>query len=244
MVFKREWDSLYSATARGRWKDTPQNGKDFLSLESRRSRTRNANLQAKIQNGNTKEWDSSTLFFALLDSVSIGTTLKPLVRKDVYDLRCIRNELVHLSKAELTDVEFQNIVSKVSAAFSSLALPLVYVIEGVRNQTTFKTDEVDEPRREVDALKQIYQERVPEAFAVSMTSDSFGHQSKSVKLSCLRLFKELNPNHLLTTLPENPDMTTKKQNLTIYYISTLFPCDSLKVIIIFCSKTGLSREEG
>jgi len=172
MVFKREWDSLYSATARGRWKDTPQNGKDFLSLESRRSRTRNANLQAKIQNGNTKEWDSSTLFFALLDSVSIGTTLKPLVRKDVYDLRCIRNELVHLSKAELTDVEFQNIVSKVSAAFSSLALPLVYVIEGVRNQTTFKTDEVDEPRREVDALKQIYQERVPEAFAALEQDES------------------------------------------------------------------------
>ncbi len=141
-IFKQEWDFRYRTTLRGEWKDMPQNGRDFYNKETRRSRSKNARYLTTIQNGDTAEWDSSCLFFAILFSDSIGTTLSAAIRKEVDDLRQVRNDIAHISEAELTDAEFKNYVGRVLPAFSSLGLP-VNDIEEVKNQTSFPTAEVN-----------------------------------------------------------------------------------------------------
>ncbi len=140
-IFKQEWDFRYKTTLR-EWKDTTKNGLDFFNNESRKSRLRNARYLATIQNGNTAEWDCSCLFFAILFSDSIGTTLSAAIRKEVDDLRQARNDIAHISEAELSDAEFNNYVGRVLPAFYSLSLP-VNDIKVVKNQTSFPTAEVN-----------------------------------------------------------------------------------------------------
>ena len=150
--FKQEWDFRYKTTRLGEWKETPQNGRDFYSNESRRSRTKNARYLATVQNGNSTEWDCSCLFFAILYSDSIGTTLSPVVSREVDDLRKVRNDIAHINEPELTNVEFQNCVAKVLAAFNSLKLS-VNDVETVKKQTSFPTTEVTNLKMQADNLK-------------------------------------------------------------------------------------------
>ena len=150
-VFKPEWDFLYKATL-GEWKDTPTNGLDFYNNESRRSRSKNARYLATIQNGNTADWDCSCLFFAILFSDSIGTTLSAATRKEVDDLRQVRNDIAHISEAELTDAEFNNYVGRVLSAFNNLRLP-VNDIDEVKNQKNFPTTEVNNLMAQVTNLQ-------------------------------------------------------------------------------------------
>ena len=151
-VFKQEWDFLYKTTPFGEWKDISQNGRDFYSKESRRSYTKNARLLATIQRGNTAEWDCSCLFFAILYSDCIGSTLSPAVRKEVDDLRQVRNDIAHLNEVELTDAEFHNYVARVLAAFNSLKLP-INEVDDIKNQTNFPTAEVNSLKMQADNLK-------------------------------------------------------------------------------------------
>ena len=151
-VFKREWDFLYKTTPFGEWKDISQNGRDFYNKESRKSHTKNARLLATIQRGNTAEWDCSCLFFAILYSDCIGSTLSPAVRKEVDDLRQVRNDIAHLNEVELTDAKFHNYVARVLAAFNSLKLP-INDVDDIKNQTNFPTAEVNSLKMLADNLK-------------------------------------------------------------------------------------------
>ena len=118
-IFKNEWNFLYKATLIGEWKDTTQNGHDFYNKESKASQKKNSRCLATIKNGNTVQWDCTCLFFAILYSDSIGTTLSPVVRKDVDDIRQVRNEIAHITEAKLTDADFQTSVDRVLNAFTS-----------------------------------------------------------------------------------------------------------------------------
>ena len=191
-VFKLEWDFRYK-TRLGEWNDTTQNGRDFLSNESKKSRSKNARLLATIQNGNTAEWDCSCLFFAILFSDSIGTTLTAAVRKDVDDLRQVRNDIAHITEAQLTDAEFQNCVGRVLVDFSSLSLP-ISDIEEVKNQTNFPTAEVnrlmillDKLQEEIRKAKSDFQaseEQVRSlAFDLQEAQDTI--ERKQVQVECL-----------------------------------------------------------
>ena len=151
-VFKQEWDFRYTTTPLGEWKDTPKNGLDFYNMESKKSRTKNARCLTAIQNGNTAEWDGTCLFYAILNSDSIGTSLSPVISHDVDNLRQVRNGVAHISEAQLTDADFQNCVGKVIAAFNSLGLPISDV-EEVKNQSSFPTAEVQSLRTQVDNLR-------------------------------------------------------------------------------------------
>ena len=153
-IFKQEWDFLYKSTPLGEWKDTPQNGLDFYNRETRRKHTKNAQYIATIKNGNTTEWDCTCLFFAILYSDSIGTTLGPAVQKDVDDLRQFRNDIAHINEAQLTDSDFQTCVGKVIAAFTSLKLPTNDIVE-VQNQKSFLTAEVKSLRTQVANLNNL-----------------------------------------------------------------------------------------
>ena len=178
-VFKREWDFLYEGTLVGEWKDTPQNGRDFYNKESRSSRRKNSRLLATIQEGNTAEWDTVCLFFAILYSDAIGSTLSPAVRREVDDLRQFRNNIVHTPEGKLTDAEFQNYVAIVLAAFTSLNLP-IYEVDDIRNQTDFSlTADVDALKVQADNLNADLQTKEQEAY--NLTSEL---QSKKRKQRC------------------------------------------------------------
>ena len=151
-VFKQEWDFLYKTTPFMEWKDISRNGRDFCCRESRKSHTMNARLLATIQRGNTAEWDCSCLFFAILYSDCIGSTLSPAVRKEVDDLRQVRNDIAHLNEVGLTDAKFHNYVARVLAAFKSLKLP-INDVDDIKNQTNFPTAEVNNLKMLADNLK-------------------------------------------------------------------------------------------
>ena len=141
-IFKSEWDIRYKGTLHGLWKDTPQNGCDFCNKESKPSQKRNARCLAIIRSGNTAEWDTNCLFFAILYSDSIGTTLAPTVLKYVDDMRQVRNEIAHIPYAKMTDDEFHTSIDRVLNAFLSLGLGITEIQE-IKNQTSFPTKEVE-----------------------------------------------------------------------------------------------------
>ena len=151
-VFKKEWDFLYKTTSFGEWKDTAQNGRDFYSKETKKSRKKNARYLTTIQSGNTAEWDSSCLFFAILYSDSVGNTLSPAVQKEVDDIRLVRNEIAHITEAKLTDATFQTSVDRVLNAFTSLGLATTEIQE-IKNQKTFPTKEVENFKKQVRDLQ-------------------------------------------------------------------------------------------
>ena len=151
-IFKKEWDFLYKATSFGEWKDTAQNGRDFYNKEYKKSRKKNARYLTTIQGGNTAEWDSSCLFFAILYSDSVGTTLSPAVWKEVDDIRQVRNEIAHITEAKLTDADLQTSVVRLLNAFTSLGLAITEIQE-IKNQKTFPTKEVETFKRQVRDLQ-------------------------------------------------------------------------------------------
>ena len=151
-IFKKEWDFLYRTTTFGEWKDTAQNGLDFYKKESKKSRKKNARYLTTIQSGNTAEWDSSCLFFAILYSDSVGNTLSPAVQKEVDDIRLVRNEIAHITEAKLTDSTFQTSVDRVLNAFTSLGLATTEIQE-IKNQKTFPTKEVENFKKQVRDLQ-------------------------------------------------------------------------------------------
>ena len=156
-IFKQEWDSRYKATL-GEWKDDPKNGSDFLNGESLPNRKKHARLLTTMTKGNRAEWDCTMLFYAILFSDCIHS-LSTVVKSNVDKLRLFRNEeFAHIARGHLSDVEFQNAISKVENAFLALGLSTVEIQE-VKNQTCFPTEELGHVLKKVDDLKQEVQEK-------------------------------------------------------------------------------------
>ena len=151
-IFKNEWDFRYQTTPLGEWHDTPKNGSDFYKNESKASHKRNGRCLATIQNGDTAEWDCTSLFFAILYSDSIGTTLSPAVYNDVDDIRQVRNEIAHITEAKVTDTDFQTSVDRVLNAFTSLGLPITEIQE-IKKQTIFPTEELEKIKKQARDLQ-------------------------------------------------------------------------------------------
>ena len=119
MIFKREWDIRFKERL-GEWLDTPENGRDFC--ESARPDSQRRYLLASMVNGNREEWDSTMLYYAIIQSKSIGSFLSLSVRLPVNDLREVRNETVKNAQGRLQAAEFERIVQKVQVAFETLDL--------------------------------------------------------------------------------------------------------------------------
>ena len=157
-IFKQEWDKLYKTT-KAEWKDEPRNGMDFYNGESPRNQKRNARLLATMKNGNSEEWDCTMLFYAILFSDCVGPGLSAIVRKNVDDLRNFRNEeFAHMPQGSLSEIDFQNAISKVDVAFQALSLPTVK-IQDLKCQKTFPTKDLTKVLKEVDNMKQEVQEK-------------------------------------------------------------------------------------
>ena len=152
-IFKQEWDFRYSTTSYGPWLDTARNGNDFHYEETKRKKTTmNGRFLNIIHNGNSSEWDCSCLFSVFLVSNAIGSTLGPVIRGAVDDLRLVRNDVAHITNDELKHAEFQAYVTRVLNAFTSLGLP-VRAIEDVTNQSGFPTEEVKNLKKRIVDLK-------------------------------------------------------------------------------------------
>ena len=152
-IFKQEWDKLYKTT-KGEWKDEPRNGIDFYKGESSRNKKKNAHLLATMKNENRGEWDCTMLFYAILFSDCIGPRLSAIVRKSVDDLRNFRNkEFAHIPQGSLSEIDFQNAITKADVAFQALSLPTVK-IQDLKCQKTFPTKDLTKVLKEVNNLKQ------------------------------------------------------------------------------------------
>ena len=246
-VFKQEWDFLYKATGFGEWKDTPQNGLDFYNNESKRSLRKNFRVLATIQKGNTAEWDTVCLFFAILYSDTIGLTMSAAVRRQVDDLRQFRNDIAHTRDAELTDADFQCYVAKVINAFSSLGLP-VNKINDIKNQTDFPTVDSNALKVQADNLNADLQTKEKEAYNLTSELQSkkkevetLTHEINSkVESFCILTFK---PSHPTIRRVNDVTKIMKKldelQNDSKGAISTIYLSG-----IPGCGKSQIARQVG
>ena len=246
-VFKQEWDFLYKATLFGEWKDTPQNGHDFYNKESRSSRKKNQRLLATIQEGNTAEWDTVCLCFAILYSDTIGRTLSPAVGKEVDDLRRFRNDLAHTTEAGLTDADFRWFVDRVLNAFTSLGLP-VNKINDIKHQTDFPTVDSNALKVQADNFQADLQTKEIEAYILTSELQSkkkevetLTHEINSrVESFCILTFK---PSHPIIRRVNDVTKIMKKldelQNESKGAISTVYLSG-----FPGCGKSQIARQVG
>ena len=224
----------------GEWQDIPQNGSDFYNNETGRSRKKNARYFATIKNGNTAEWDCSCLLFAILFSDSIGTTLSSTIRKEVDDLRQVRNDIAHINEVELTDAEFQNYVARLIAAFTSLKLS-TDEIEDVKNQSSFPTAEVNSLKIQANKLKADLKAKDEELQNKQEEVETLTQEiSSKVESFCSLTFK---PSHQI--IRRSNDVTRIKNKLEELYneskgaISTIYLSG-----IPGCGKSQIARQVG
>ena len=157
-IFKQEWDNRYKASL-GEWKDELRNGQDFYHREWPKADKRKKDLLKTMINGDRAEWDCTMLFYAILYSDCIGTSLNALARVNVDGLRKFRNQqFAHMPRGHLSDLEFQNAIGIVDGAFQVLGLSRLKIQE-IRNQTSFPTEELRKVLGEVDDLKRELQEK-------------------------------------------------------------------------------------
>ena len=238
----------------GEWKDIPQNGSDFYNNETGKSRKKNARYFATIQKGNTAEWDCSCLLFAILFSDSIGTTLSSTIRKEVDDLRQVRNDIAHINEVELTDAEFQNYVARVIAAFTSLKLS-TDEIEDVKNQSSFPTAEVKSLKLKAGGLKADLKAKNEEVKNLNsdlqLTQDALQTKQEEVKTLSQEINSKVESFCSLTFKPSHQiirrsnDVTRIKNKLEELYdeskgaISTIYLSG-----IPGCGKSQIARQVG
>ena len=253
-IFKQEWDFRYRKPPFGGWNDTLQNGRDFFSKETKRSRKRNGRYLATIQNGNTAEWDCSCLFFAILFSDSIGTTLSPVIYKEVDDLRKVRNDIAHNGEATLTDAQFQTYAGRVLSAFTSLGLP-ISDIEEVKNQTSFPTEEVEDLKKKVDDLITELDEKASELEetknALQTTQDDLHSAKEENKALTQEINSKLEPFCSLSPTPPH-DIITRSNDIAriTRKMQDLYDENNEAVSTIYlsgnpgCGKSQLARRLG
>ena len=151
-VFKQEWDRVYGGSL-GTWRDTAKNGLALFNMESPRSRQRNNGLLRTIQNGNTKEWDSTCFFFAILYSDSLGPFVSPTVASEVDVLRSFCNTVfVHSSQAHILEADFQASVTLVTNAFTALHLDTKQLLN-ISSQKSFPTEELQQLQEKITVLE-------------------------------------------------------------------------------------------
>ena len=152
-VFKQEWDRVHGGIL-GTWKDTAKNGHDFFNMESPRSKRRNIKLLKIIQNGNTKEWDSTCFFFAILYSDSLRPRISPTVVSEVEILRGFRNTVfAHSSQAHILETDFRAGVTLVTNAFMALHLDTKQ-LQNISSQKSFPTEELQRLQEKIKALEE------------------------------------------------------------------------------------------
>ena len=254
-IFKQEWDFRYSTTSYGPWLDMARNGNDFYYEETKRKKTiMNGRFLNIIQNGNSSEWDCSCLFSVFLVSNAIGSTLGPVIRAAVDDLRLVRNDVAHITNDELKDAEFQAYVTRVLNAFTSLGLP-VGAIEDVKNQSGFPTGEVKDLKKRIDDLKTELDQTKTELDQVKSDLDATTNTLQKTQVENKVLTQEINSKiESFSSLPFMPPHDIIRRSSDIKRITDkmqeLYDGSNGKVSTIClsgnpgCGKSQLARQIG
>ncbi|XP_031562904.1 uncharacterized protein LOC116298544 isoform X3 [Actinia tenebrosa] len=203
-VFKQQWNARYKPTY-GEWLDVPKNATDFCNMESPRNQRRNASLLTIMANGNTKEWDCTCLFYALLFSDCLGSYLNvTTVWTNVNELRKIRNKaFAHTPVGKLTDVDFEDTMLKVLAAFKALGLDTTKVNE-VKTQKGFPTEELSSIQQQLNNERKLYVKF--HSFCVLPPKPSHHTTDRADEVTTI--------NHEMEKL-----RSTKKSETTVIYLS-------------------------
>ena len=112
--FKSLWNNRYPST---RWDDTNTSGQLFLPGRN----ITNREILSKIQDGNTNEWDGTTLFAVLLFSSYNFFRADPNARVCIDRLRKLRNEsYAHLDSTKIDDPAYNNIFKDAKNVFKQM----------------------------------------------------------------------------------------------------------------------------
>ena len=150
LFFKQKWDRRHKR----KWKDVPEDGKEFYRRESPYNRKINEKHLEIMVKGNTAEWDCTKLFYAICYSDCIRKTLTTADKKTLKKLRERRNEFCgHLPHGKIKRAEFEFIVKEVECALSDLGLS-TRNIRVIRKQTSFPTKELNKVLAKVKSLEQ------------------------------------------------------------------------------------------
>lgn len=172
-VFKRQWLKVY----RSPWDDTSKSGSILHNKE--RLRPTRCDYLPEYNKGNTKEWDCTTLFDAILYSDAIGNSgqLSTRVKDAVHSLRNIRNDFSHGPTDRIEQSVFENAISKIRKCFSDLKVSTIE-LDGIllekSKHTSFKvlpdssgSDDEDEwIRRLRDEIQRFFEELAEESSLV------------------------------------------------------------------------------
>ncbi|KAK3729438.1 hypothetical protein QZH41_000389 [Actinostola sp. cb2023] len=123
-------------------------------MESTKTRKNKNVLLGMMSNGDTKEWDCTCLFYAIMYSDCVGKKLHSIVKTSVNELREIRNEVfAHTADGSLSKVDLQASVQKIITAFTTLKLDTTR-LEELKGQTSFPTEELNKITQQFDREKE------------------------------------------------------------------------------------------
>ena len=145
--FKIRWKDEYSSD----WTDDRNSGSHFSAeLSKKREVYTYPSIKDKIEAGDTKEWDCTTLFFAFRTLNLYGSdAVKSSIEKN---LRSIRNEIAHTPKNELSKADYDRILCELKKTFGAL-----YWVDGLEEIRL-----IDESELENDHFRELEQQLITE----------------------------------------------------------------------------------
>ena len=118
-LFKDGWDKKFPNFP---WTDDAASGHNFATeMRKMKTQIKDREVERKIKNGDSNEWDCTTLFFALLYSrLPIIDAAK---KTDVDKLRKMRNGYFgHVTSSQLPKQEFDNLIADLMQIFPALGI--------------------------------------------------------------------------------------------------------------------------
>lgn len=150
-VFKKEW-SRWTSTE---WRDDSRSGHEFWRRESNTNKAKNQEKRRTIQKGYSNEFDSTLLFYLILNSDSVGGQLwrhHRSLHDAVNELRKLRNEIIHRSNIELPSKKFETFLQKTRRCFRKIGFSTDDIDE-VETMNTFNEEEVDDIKEKLKREK-------------------------------------------------------------------------------------------
>ena len=120
--FKSEWNAKYPQAP---WDDSLNSGQLFLQ---RKGNIKDKTIINRIQNGDSNEWDGTTLFAVLLFS-GHNLLADPNARTCIDDLRQLRSKCyAHLDSSKIEDPDYQQIIQDVKNTFMKMKWSVTEII--------------------------------------------------------------------------------------------------------------------
>ncbi|XP_046864418.1 uncharacterized protein LOC124458438 [Xenia sp. Carnegie-2017] len=147
-LFIQEWSINH-----GVWDNTKVSGQKLVNIEKPKKKPLDKHILSKFQDGDTSEWDCTTLFAAILYSKSIGTKLGTTTRSAVDALRIVRNKFTHDNPGRVSDTEFDKMLCDIEKSFKDLAFSFTEINEIKCQRNRFNSFQVLPCKSNHDVVK-------------------------------------------------------------------------------------------